>query len=151
MEIWHDSNTLLCHILYILIKIDLQVTYFRHIHKTNLTLQGRKLFYGRLCKHYRILWFDINFPLLTGIDTFGKNAVVCGRSKNIGMPVAALLHSDGDNGRCFVIIMKGHVPIHHIYDLYDRDLRNSPKQLREILLLLENNTWELTFCKSEMS
>ncbi|PIK35998.1 putative bifunctional methylenetetrahydrofolate dehydrogenase/cyclohydrolase, mitochondrial-like, partial [Apostichopus japonicus] len=34
----------------------------------------------------------------SGIDTFGKNAVVCGRSKNIGMPVAALLHSDGDNG-----------------------------------------------------
>lgn len=34
----------------------------------------------------------------TGINTFGKNAVVCGRSKNIGMPVAALLHSDGNHG-----------------------------------------------------
>ena len=29
------------------------------------------------------------------IDTFGKNAVVCGRSKNVGMPIAMLLHGDG--------------------------------------------------------
>ncbi|KAK3090750.1 hypothetical protein FSP39_014327 [Pinctada imbricata] len=31
----------------------------------------------------------------TGIETFGKNAVVCGRSKNVGMPLAMLLHADG--------------------------------------------------------
>ncbi|CAL4076713.1 unnamed protein product, partial [Meganyctiphanes norvegica] len=30
-----------------------------------------------------------------GIPTFGKNAVVCGRSKNVGMPLAMLLHGDG--------------------------------------------------------
>ena len=30
-----------------------------------------------------------------GIETFGKNAVVCGRSKNVGMPLAMLLHADG--------------------------------------------------------
>ncbi len=30
-----------------------------------------------------------------GIETFGKNAVVCGRSKNVGMPISMLLHSDG--------------------------------------------------------
>lgn len=29
-----------------------------------------------------------------GIPTFGKNAVVCGRSKNVGMPIAMLLHAD---------------------------------------------------------
>ncbi|KAK2160793.1 hypothetical protein LSH36_127g16047 [Paralvinella palmiformis] len=31
----------------------------------------------------------------TGVETFGKNAVVCGRSKNVGMPIAMLLHADG--------------------------------------------------------
>ncbi|XP_042214590.1 bifunctional methylenetetrahydrofolate dehydrogenase/cyclohydrolase, mitochondrial-like isoform X2 [Homarus americanus] len=30
-----------------------------------------------------------------GIETFGKNALVCGRSKNVGMPIAMLLHGDG--------------------------------------------------------
>jgi len=25
----------------------------------------------------------------------GKNAVVCGRSKNVGLPIALLLHADG--------------------------------------------------------
>lgn len=30
-----------------------------------------------------------------GIETFGKNAVVVGRSKNVGMPIAMLLHADG--------------------------------------------------------
>ena len=33
--------------------------------------------------------------LISGIETFGKNAVVCGRSKNVGMPIAMLLHADG--------------------------------------------------------
>ncbi|KAG1654745.1 Bifunctional methylenetetrahydrofolate dehydrogenase/cyclohydrolase, mitochondrial [Nymphon striatum] len=31
----------------------------------------------------------------TGIETLGKNAVVCGRSKNVGMPIFMLLHADG--------------------------------------------------------
>lgn len=37
----------------------------------------------------KLLFF---FP---GIETFGKNAVVCGRSKNVGLPIAMLLHGDG--------------------------------------------------------
>lgn len=36
----------------------------------------------------------------TGIETFGKNAVVVGRSKNVGMPIAMLLHADGRNDTC---------------------------------------------------
>ncbi|XP_059819394.1 bifunctional methylenetetrahydrofolate dehydrogenase/cyclohydrolase, mitochondrial-like [Hypanus sabinus] len=35
----------------------------------------------------------------TGIETFGKNVVVVGRSKNVGMPIAVLLHSDGRHER----------------------------------------------------
>ncbi|XP_055373910.1 bifunctional methylenetetrahydrofolate dehydrogenase/cyclohydrolase, mitochondrial-like [Condylostylus longicornis] len=33
----------------------------------------------------------------TNIETFGKKAVVVGRSKNVGMPIAMLLHVDGRN------------------------------------------------------
>uniref|UniRef100_A0A0B6YBK5 methenyltetrahydrofolate cyclohydrolase n=1 Tax=Arion vulgaris TaxID=1028688 RepID=A0A0B6YBK5_9EUPU len=33
-----------------------------------------------------------------GIQTCGKNAVVCGRSKNVGLPIALHLHSDGNGG-----------------------------------------------------
>lgn len=36
----------------------------------------------------------------SGIETFGKNAVVVGRSKNVGMPIAMLLHADGRNDTC---------------------------------------------------
>lgn len=35
----------------------------------------------------------------TGIPTVGKNVVVAGRSKNVGMPIAMLLHSDGRHER----------------------------------------------------
>ncbi|XP_073898108.1 bifunctional methylenetetrahydrofolate dehydrogenase/cyclohydrolase 2, mitochondrial isoform X4 [Castor canadensis] len=35
----------------------------------------------------------------TGIETFGKNVVVAGRSKNVGMPIAMLLHTDGQHER----------------------------------------------------
>ncbi|KAB0388697.1 hypothetical protein E2I00_004142, partial [Balaenoptera physalus] len=35
----------------------------------------------------------------TGIETFGKNVVVVGRSKNAGMPIAMLLHTDGEHER----------------------------------------------------
>nr|CAI5854511.1 unnamed protein product [Callosobruchus analis] len=31
------------------------------------------------------------------IKTFGKNVVVCGRSKNVGLPMSLLLHSDARN------------------------------------------------------
>ena len=34
----------------------------------------------------------------TGVETFGKNAVVCGRSKNVGLPIAVFLHGDGERG-----------------------------------------------------
>lgn len=34
------------------------------------------------------------------IETFGKNAVIVGRSKNVGMPIAMLLHADGRNDTC---------------------------------------------------
>ncbi|XP_055518285.1 bifunctional methylenetetrahydrofolate dehydrogenase/cyclohydrolase, mitochondrial [Leucoraja erinacea] len=35
----------------------------------------------------------------TGIATLGKNVVVAGRSKNVGMPIAMLLHTDGGHER----------------------------------------------------
>nr|XP_051675651.1 bifunctional methylenetetrahydrofolate dehydrogenase/cyclohydrolase 2, mitochondrial isoform X2 [Oryctolagus cuniculus] len=35
----------------------------------------------------------------TGIETFGKNVLVAGRSKNVGMPIAMLLHTDGEHER----------------------------------------------------
>lgn len=41
-----------------------------------------------------MLWYKVDFDHV-GIETFGKNAVVCGRSKNVGLPIAVLLHSDG--------------------------------------------------------
>lgn len=36
---------------------------------------------------------------LSGIPTLGKNVVVAGRSKNVGMPIAMLLHTDGRHER----------------------------------------------------
>lgn len=30
----------------------------------------------------------------SGIDITGKNAVICGRSKHVGLPIALLLHSN---------------------------------------------------------
>ena len=36
--------------------------------------------------------------MITGVETFGKNAVVCGRSKNVGLPIAIFLHGDGERG-----------------------------------------------------
>lgn len=35
----------------------------------------------------------------SGIPTLGKNVVVAGRSKNVGMPIAMLLHTDGRHER----------------------------------------------------
>lgn len=42
-----------------------------------------------------IFFWYIIYSKFIGIETFGKNAVVCGRSKNVGMPMAVLLHADG--------------------------------------------------------
>lgn len=36
----------------------------------------------------------------SAIETFGKHAVVVGRSKNVGMPIMMLLHADGRNETC---------------------------------------------------
>lgn len=36
----------------------------------------------------------------TDVETFGKHAVVVGRSKNVGMPIMMLLHADGRNDTC---------------------------------------------------
>lgn len=36
----------------------------------------------------------------SGIETFGKHAVVVGRSKNVGMPIMMLLHADGRHDTC---------------------------------------------------
>ncbi|XP_019875566.1 bifunctional methylenetetrahydrofolate dehydrogenase/cyclohydrolase, mitochondrial isoform X2 [Aethina tumida] len=33
----------------------------------------------------------------SNIETFGKNVVICGRSKNVGLPIALMLHSDERN------------------------------------------------------
>lgn len=43
----------------------------------------------------------LNFLYLyfSGIPTFGKNVLVAGRSKNVGMPIAMLLHTDGRHER----------------------------------------------------
>lgn len=43
-------------------------------------------------------WF-VFFFFLQGIQTFGRNVLVAGRSKNVGMPIAMLLHTDGEHER----------------------------------------------------
>lgn len=57
---------------------------------------------GRLCLDMNTLipCTPLGVQLLlqrTGIETYGKNAVVVGRSKNVGMPISMLLHADGKN------------------------------------------------------
>lgn len=37
--------------------------------------------------------------MVVGIQTLGKNVLVAGRSKNVGMPIAMLLHTDGRHER----------------------------------------------------
>ncbi|CAL9708794.1 unnamed protein product [Knipowitschia caucasica] len=50
----------------------------------------------------------------TGIPTLGKNVVVAGRSKNVGMPIAMMLHTDGRHerpgGDATVTISHRHTP-----------------------------------------
>ncbi|KAK2085192.1 Bifunctional methylenetetrahydrofolate dehydrogenase/cyclohydrolase, mitochondrial, partial [Saguinus oedipus] len=55
---------------------------------------------GRMClDQYSMLpatpWGVWEIIKRTGIPTLGKNVVVAGRSKNVGMPIAMLLHTDG--------------------------------------------------------
>lgn len=48
----------------------------------------------------QLLMFMLTEPIfLVGIQTLGKNVVVAGRSKNVGMPIAMLLHTDGRHER----------------------------------------------------
>nr|KAF6329103.1 methylenetetrahydrofolate dehydrogenase (NADP+ dependent) 2, methenyltetrahydrofolate cyclohydrolase [Pipistrellus kuhlii] len=59
---------------------------------------------GRLClDQYSMLpatpWGVWEIIKRTGIPTLGKNVVVAGRSKNVGMPIAMLLHTDGAHER----------------------------------------------------
>ena len=37
--------------------------------------------------------------ICAGIETVGKNVVVAGRSKNVGLPIAMLLHTDQNHER----------------------------------------------------
>ncbi|XP_027524898.1 bifunctional methylenetetrahydrofolate dehydrogenase/cyclohydrolase, mitochondrial-like [Corapipo altera] len=46
----------------------------------------------------RVLHDSLILPS-AGIPTLGKNVVVAGRSKNVGMPIAMLLHTDGKHER----------------------------------------------------
>ena len=47
------------------------------------------------CRHNaELIKMHVHFTF-AGIQTLGKNAVVCGRSKNVGLPIALLLHADG--------------------------------------------------------
>ncbi|XP_054712405.1 bifunctional methylenetetrahydrofolate dehydrogenase/cyclohydrolase, mitochondrial-like [Uloborus diversus] len=59
-----------------------------------------------------------------GIETFGKNAVVCGRSKNVGMPMSMLLHADGINetqaGDATVTICHRHTPAEQLVEFTKR-------------------------------
>lgn len=59
----------------------------------------------------------------TNIDTFGKNAVVIGRSKNVGLPIFMLLHADGRNDTC---AMDATVTMCHRF--------TPPEQLKEFCL-----------------
>lgn len=59
---------------------------------------------GRMClDQYSMLpatpWGVWEIIKRTGIPTMGKNVVVAGRSKNVGMPIAMLLHTDGGHER----------------------------------------------------
>ncbi|KAE8630904.1 hypothetical protein XENTR_v10001011 [Xenopus tropicalis] len=66
----------------------------------------------------------------TGIETFGKNVVVAGRSKNVGMPISMLLHTDGRHerpgGDATVTITHRYTP---------KDLLKSHTQLADIIIV----------------
>ncbi|XP_067879508.1 bifunctional methylenetetrahydrofolate dehydrogenase/cyclohydrolase, mitochondrial-like isoform X1 [Heterodontus francisci] len=59
---------------------------------------------GRMCLDQKSMlpatpWGVWEIIQRTGIPTLGKNVVVAGRSKNVGMPIAMLLHTDGAHER----------------------------------------------------
>ncbi|XP_074526600.1 bifunctional methylenetetrahydrofolate dehydrogenase/cyclohydrolase, mitochondrial [Halichoeres trimaculatus] len=59
---------------------------------------------GRMCLDQTTMlpatpWGVMEIIKRTGIPTLGKNVVVAGRSKNVGMPIAMLLHTDGRHER----------------------------------------------------
>ncbi|KAJ3603993.1 hypothetical protein NHX12_028734 [Muraenolepis orangiensis] len=59
---------------------------------------------GRLCLDQSTMlpatpWGVMEIIKRTGIQTLGKNVVVAGRSKNVGMPIAMLMHTDGRHER----------------------------------------------------
>lgn len=60
------------------------------------------------------------------VETFGKHAVVCGRSKNVGMPIMMLLHADGRNDTC---AMDATVTICHRF--------TPPEQLKRFCLMAD--------------
>lgn len=53
------------------------------------------------------------------IETFGKNVVICGRSKNIGLPLSMILHSDANNSlegmEATVTLCHRHTPPKQLY------------------------------------
>jgi len=55
---------------------------------------------GKQLNTYEINQIVAIFFIPIGIQTKGKNAVICGRSKNVGMPIAMLLHSDASGKKC---------------------------------------------------
>lgn len=55
---------------------------------------------GRMCLDMKSMVPATPFGVIellkrSNIETFGKNVVVIGRSKNVGMPIAMLMHTDG--------------------------------------------------------
>ncbi|CAL8251448.1 unnamed protein product [Boreogadus saida] len=59
---------------------------------------------GRMCLDQSTMlpatpWGVMEIIKRTGIPTLGKNVLVAGRSKNVGMPIAMLLHTDGRHER----------------------------------------------------
>ncbi|XP_031426960.1 bifunctional methylenetetrahydrofolate dehydrogenase/cyclohydrolase, mitochondrial [Clupea harengus] len=59
---------------------------------------------GRMCLDQSTMlpatpWGVMEIIKRTGIPTLGKNVLVAGRSKNVGMPIAMLLHTDGSHER----------------------------------------------------
>ncbi|XP_060894507.1 bifunctional methylenetetrahydrofolate dehydrogenase/cyclohydrolase, mitochondrial-like isoform X2 [Labrus mixtus] len=52
----------------------------------------------KMNRDWRVSGLLVQLPL-PGIETVGKNVLVAGRSKNVGMPIAMLLHTDRNHER----------------------------------------------------
>ncbi|GAB1289834.1 Bifunctional methylenetetrahydrofolate dehydrogenase/cyclohydrolase 2, mitochondrial [Apodemus speciosus] len=77
-----------------------------------------------------------------GIETFGKNVVVAGRSKNVGMPIAMLLHTDGEHERPGVSSSDATVTIAHRYT--PREQLKAHTQLADIIIVAAD---QVSWCK----